>query len=170
MKIIILAAGYAVRLKPLTIDTPKPLLRIAGRPMLDRIMDKIVSLGGEDEVYLVTNARFASDFEKWAKTCRAKNPIQVINDQTTTNENRLGAIRDLNLVIESASINDDVLVVAGDNLFEFDLNEFLEFSRARPDGVSIALYDIGDKVLARNYGVVAIDEYCRVTDFDEKPP
>jgi glucose-1-phosphate thymidylyltransferase len=170
MTIIVLAAGYAVRLQPLTLNTPKPLLTIGGRTIMDRIMDKIEGAGCCGPVYIVSNARFSGKFADWAKASPAKERIKVIDDGTTTNENRLGAIRDLDLVIEGSSINDDVLVVAGDNLFEFDLKKFLDFAKARKDGVSIAAYDIGDNALAKNFGVVKVDEAGKVTDFEEKPP
>ena len=170
MKIIILAAGYAVRLQPLTLNTPKPLLTIGGRTIVDRIIDKIDSLGGRDRIFIVSNAKFSARFSGWAKASAAKDRITVIDDGTTNNENRLGAIRDLDLVIEGNAIDDDVLVVAGDNLFEFDLKKFLDFAHARKDGVSIAAYDIGDLALAKNFGVVKVDDAGTVVDFEEKPP
>lgn len=170
MKIIILAAGYAVRLQPLTLDTPKSLLSVGGRTIIDRIMDKIAAVGGNDHVFIVTNGKYADKFTAWASASAESGRITVINDHSTTNENRLGAIRDLDLVIEEQSIDDDVLVVAGDNLFDLDLKDFLGFAAARPDGVSIAAYDVGDPALARNYGVVQIDRAGRVVDFEEKPP
>lgn len=170
MKIIVLAAGYAVRLQPLTLHTPKSLLTVGGRTIMDRIMERIAGLGGSDRIYIVTNARFAGKFSDWVGQSAEKSRISVINDGSTTNENRLGAIGDLDLVIEGNSIDDDVLVVAGDNLFDLDLKKFLEFARARTDGVSIAAYDVGDVALAKNYGVVKLDAGGRVIDFEEKPP
>ncbi len=137
---------------------------------MDRIMERIAGLGGSDRIYIVTNARFAGKFSDWVGQSAEKSRISVINDGSTTNENRLGAIGDLDLVIEGNSIDDDVLVVAGDNLFDLDLKKFLEFARARTDGVSIAAYDVGDVALAKNYGVVKLDAGGRVIDFEEKPP
>ena len=169
MKVIILAAGYAVRLQPLTLNTPKPLLTIGGKAMIDRILDKIAPIKGWDRAYVVTNAKFAGNFNDWRAASRYKDKIEVINDGSTTNDNRLGAINDMELVIKDKAIDDDILVVAGDNLFDFDLGSFIEFARARQDGVSIALYDVGSVQLCRNYGIVALDSSAKVIDFEEKP-
>jgi glucose-1-phosphate thymidylyltransferase len=169
MKIIILAAGYAVRLQPLTLNTPKPLLDIGGKKMLDRIFDKIGVIKGWDAAYIVTNARFFGNFDTWRVASKYKDRVTVINDGTMTNENRLGAIKDLEIVINGRAISDDVLVVAGDNLFDFDLGTFIDFAKARQDGVSVALYDVGSEELAMNYGIVKLDNDQRVVDFEEKP-
>ena len=168
MKIIILAAGYAVRLQPLTLNTPKSLLPVGGRPIMDRIMDKLSLIKGWDEIYVITNAKFYDNFVKWAQGTSFRDKISVINDGTTSNENRLGAIKDMYAVMEEKAIDDDLLVVAGDNLFEFNISAFMEFARSN-DGVSVALYDIGSRDMARNYGVVALDKSDMVVDFEEKP-
>lgn len=169
MKVIILAAGYSVRLQPLTLNTPKPLLPVGGRRMIDRILDKLSEADNSSPICIVTNARFLGDFESWAKASPYKRRIALLDDGTTSNDNRLGAVRDLALAIRERSVDDDLLVIAGDNLFEFDLGRFLEFARSRPDGASIALYDIGDLEQARNFGVLKIDRNNRVVDFEEKP-
>lgn len=169
MKVIILAAGYSVRLQPLTLNTPKSLLPVGGRKIIDCIIDRLSTADNSAPIYIVTNARFFGAFDSWAKASPHKRRITILNDGTTSNENRLGAIRDLELAISEESMDDDVLVIAGDNLFEFDLNRFLEFARSRPDGVSIALYDIGDLEQAKNFGVLKIDGNNRVIDFEEKP-
>lgn len=169
MKIIILAAGYAVRLQPLTLNTPKPLLDIGGKKMLDRIFDKIGAVKGWDAAYIVTNARFFGNFDTWRVASKYKDRVTVINDGTMTNENRLGAIKDLEIVINGRAISDDVLVMAGDNLFDFDLGTFIDFAKARQDGVSVALYDVGSEELAKNYGIVKLNNDQRVVDFEEKP-
>jgi len=170
MKIVILAAGYAVRLRPLTLDTPKSLLAVGGRTIMDRIMDKIAGLGGRDRIYVVSNSKFFDKFNEWANASGEKDRITVINDGSATNEDRLGAIRDLALAMEANSIDEDTLVVAGDNLFDFDLKRFVRFAGEKKDGVSIAAYDIGDIALAKNFGVVKVDDNGAVTDFEEKPP
>src|SRR5690554_4677538 len=121
MKCLILAAGYATRLYPLTKDTPKPLLQVAGKTILERLLDKISVIEKIDHVYVVTNARFAQAFEDWVGGYQYSKPITVINDGTTSNENRLGAIGDIQYVLEQTKINDDLMVLAGDNLFDFDL-------------------------------------------------
>lgn len=169
MKVIILAAGYAVRLQPLTLNTPKPLLPVNGRTILDRIMDKIAAVKGWDAIYIVTNEKFYGNFNAWKEGSPLKDRIAVISDGTATNENRLGAIGDMELVIARYAVDDDVLVVAGDNLFDLDLAQFVGFAASRKDGVSVALYDVGDPRLAANYGIAAIDKDNRVTDFEEKP-
>jgi glucose-1-phosphate thymidylyltransferase len=169
MKIIILAAGYAVRLQPLTLNTPKPLLTVGGRTLIDRLFDKAGSIKGWDSAYVITNAKFFANFDEWQKASAFRDRITVINDGSTTNENRLGAIKDMDIVIGERGLDDDLLVMAGDNLFDFDLGRFVDFAKARQDGTSIALYDVGSKELARNYGIVTIDKAGVVVDFEEKP-
>jgi glucose-1-phosphate thymidylyltransferase len=169
VKVIILAAGYAVRLQPLTLNTPKPLLVVGGKTLLDRIIAKLDTVSGWDAAYVITNAKFFPNFTAWQKSSAYKGRVEVINDGSTTNDNRLGAIKDMALVIGSRSIGEDLLVIAGDNLFDFDMTKFVDFARARPDGVSVALYDVGDTDLAKSYGIVKLDSENRVVDFEEKP-
>jgi len=159
MKALILAAGYATRLRPLTDSIPKQLLPVGGRPMVDWILDGIAETSA-DEVHLVTNARFADDFERWAHD----KDVRIHNDGTTSNENRLGAIGDIRFV----GLDDDLLVVAGDNLFDYSLADYERFWRAR-DGSSIAVLDIGDRELAKKYVIVEVNEDDRVVGFVEKP-
>lgn len=169
MKVLILAAGYAVRLQPLTLNMPKSLLRVGGRTILDRILDKVGAVKGWDRAYIITNDKFYAKFDGWLKDCLLRGKITLMNDGTTTNDTRLGAVKDMEIAIDDNSLDDDLLVIAGDNLFEVDLARFMEFAGARDDGVSVALYDIGSKILARKYGVVELDERNRVVDFEEKP-
>ena len=169
MKSLILAAGYAVRLQPLTLTTPKPLLPIGGKKLIDRILDKVAGIKGIDSIYIVSNHKFFKNFEEWANLSPYRNKISTIDDGTLTNETRLGAIRDLELSIKAKSINDDLLVVAGDNLFDLDLNIFLKFAKKHYDGVSVALHDIGSLEAAKKFGVVGIDKTSRVVEFEEKP-
>jgi glucose-1-phosphate thymidylyltransferase len=169
MKIVILAAGYAVRLQPLTLDMPKPLLKIGGRAMIDRIIDRIDELEENRPIYVVSNGKFFRKFEEWLAASGCADKISLINDHSTANENRLGAVRDLELAIDQKRIDDDLLVIAGDNLFNMDLNDFLRFARSRSDGISFAVYDIGNPEAAKNFGVVKIDDNNKVVDFEEKP-
>ncbi len=169
MKALILAAGYAVRLQPLTLNTPKPLLDIGGKKMIDRILDKVSVLPGIDSIYVVSNHKFIKNFEEWAGNNRLKKKISLIDDGTMTNETRLGAIRDMDLCIKEKSINDDLLVIAGDNLFDLELKTFLDFAKKHSDGVSVALYDIGSLDAAKKFGVVQIDKSGRIIEFEEKP-
>ena len=159
MKALILAAGYATRLRPLTDSIPKQLLPVGGRPMVDWILDRIEETSAE-EIHLVTNALFAEDFARWAEG----KDVVVHNDATTSNEDRLGAIGDIRFV----GLDDDLLVIAGDNLFDYSLADYEAYWRAR-DGSCIAVFDVGDPELAKQYGIVDVDENDRVTDFIEKP-
>jgi glucose-1-phosphate thymidylyltransferase len=159
MKALILAAGYATRLRPLTESIPKQLLPVGGRPMVDWILDRI-SETSADEVHLVTNARFAADFARWADG----KGVYVHDDGTTSNEDRLGAIGDIQFV----GLDDDLLVVAGDNLFDYSLAAYEAYWRGT-GGSCVAVLDVGDPELAKKYGIVDVDEDDRVVGFVEKP-
>jgi glucose-1-phosphate thymidylyltransferase len=160
VKALILAAGYATRLSPLTDDLPKQLLPVGGRPIVDWLVDKIRD-AGIDDVHLVTNARFAPLFGAWAQ----HTGVHVHDDGTTSNETRLGAIGDMRFV----SLDDDLLVIAGDNLFDFSLADYVEFWKSKDGASTVAVYDVGDLELAKKYGVVAVDDDDRIVDFVEKP-
>ena len=132
MKAIILAAGYATRLYPLTKDTPKALLPVAGRTILDRLLDGMRAIPEIDHIHLVTNHRFAPAFEEWRQTAQVHCPITVHDDGTTSNEDRLGAVGDIAFVLERAGIDDDLFVAASDNLFTFPLSDFAaDFRRSK---------------------------------------
>jgi glucose-1-phosphate thymidylyltransferase len=164
MKALILAAGYATRLRPLTDSIPKMLLPLAGRPMLDYLVERIREVEGIEEIHLVTNARFASAFWEWAPE-----DVTVHDDGTTSNEDRLGAIGDIAFAIERGGLEgDDLLVVAGDNLIGYSLADFVAFWRGK-DGSAIAVHEIGDRELLKQYGVVQVDEDDRVVGLEEKP-
>jgi glucose-1-phosphate thymidylyltransferase len=160
MKALILAAGYATRLQPLTDTIPKQLLPVGGRPMVDWIVDRVGETSAE-EIHLVTNARFAADFARWAEDKR----VHVHDDGTTSNEDRLGAIGD----IEFVGLDDDLLVIAGDNLFDYSLADYEAYWRLRPGASCVAVLDVGDPELAKRYGVVDVDGDDRVVGFVEKP-
>jgi len=170
MKALILAAGYATRLYPLTINQPKPLLPVGGRPMIDYIMDKLESILELDKVYVVTNNRFFKSFEAWASKHPSSKEIIIVNDKTLTNEERLGAIGDIELVIKEKKISDGLLIIAGDNLFAFKMEKFLEFAKTHAPNCSIVLHNIGTLEEAKKYGVVKIDENNKLLSFAEKPP
>ena len=169
MKLLILAAGYAVRLQPLTLNTPKPLLSIGGKPIMDRILAKTASIKDIDAIHVVSNHKFFQNFIEWKSLRKDRSKIFLINDGTMTNDTRLGAIRDMELAIREGFIDDDLLVIAGDNLFDLDLATFLKFSKSHYDSVSVALYDVGNLEAAKKFGVVRIDREGLVTDFEEKP-
>jgi glucose-1-phosphate thymidylyltransferase len=164
LKALILAAGYATRLYPLTLTRPKPLLPIADRPLVDWILERIREV--TDEIHLVTNHKFASAFRAWGET----RGVAVHDDGTTSEDDRLGAVGDVRFVAEAAGLEgDDLLVVAGDNLFDFSLADFVEFCRERGEASAVALYDVGNFELARKYGIAEVDGNDRVVAFVEKP-
>lgn len=170
MKAIILAAGYATRLRPLTDGKAKPLLPIAGRPMIEYIYDKIVEVPEVDGVLVVTNSRFAGDFGRWAETVRGRLPVRVIDDGTETNETRLGAIGDIHHTIEQARLQgEDLMVIAGDNLFEFSLADYAAFWKSHGTASTVALYRCADRELVKQYSTVELDDEGRVRGFEEKP-
>jgi len=118
MKVIILAAGYATRLYPLTLTQPKPLLPVAGKPMIEYVLDNLAPIGGLDRIYVVTNWKFANHFQQWSdgyRTAKAKLDFVIVNDGSTDDSNKLGAIGDLRLVLTREQVEDDIIVVAGDN-------------------------------------------------------
>jgi glucose-1-phosphate thymidylyltransferase len=168
MKALILAAGYATRLYPLTKDRPKPLLSIAGKPILEYIMKKLERVEKIDSIYLVANQKFILDFQNWLANFQTKKRVKILNDGSMCDDDRLGAIGDIGFVLEKGKFDDDLLIIAGDNLFEFDLSRFIQFFQKKKSPC-IALYDIKDREKARNYGVVTIDENQRIVDFEEKP-
>jgi glucose-1-phosphate thymidylyltransferase len=167
MKGVILAAGYATRLRPLTDDVPKHLLPVGGRPMLDWVLDRIREVPEVDTVHLVTNSRFTPAFTRWAEP----HAVTVHDDGTTSNEDRLGAVGDLRLVIEAAGLQDEeLLVLAGDNLFELSLPRFVEWWRSKPQPAgAVPLHDVGDLELASQYGIAEVDGADRIVRFVEKP-
>ncbi|MFL5928180.1 MAG: nucleotidyltransferase family protein [Gaiellaceae bacterium] len=165
MKALVLAAGYATRLRPLTDTWAKELLPVGGRPIIDRIADAIDAVTDVDEVHVVTNARKAHMFRAWA----AGRDVTVHDDGTTSNEDRLGAIGDMQFVIDAAGIDDHLLVIAGDNLFEFSLADYVRFWGEKGRASAVAVRDVLSRELAKQYGIVALDDSSRVTAFVEKP-
>jgi glucose-1-phosphate thymidylyltransferase len=170
MKLIILAAGYATRLYPLTLNQPKPLLPVAGKPMLEHVVDNLATIPGIDVAYVVTNAKFVSHFQEWVDKLEKHYPFrfEVVNDGTTDESNRLGAIGDLHLVLTKYGIDEDILVVGGDNLFSEDLFACGEFFRQKKAPV-LAVYDVGDLNEIKKYNSIEIDNEGGITYFEEKP-
>src|SRR5215208_2693493 len=171
MKLIVLAAGYATRLYPLTLNQPKPLLEVAGKPMLEHVLDNLAPIEEVDHVYVVTNAKFAGHFERWAEVYGSRRRgagFTFINDRSTDDSNKLGAIGDLNLVLGRAAVDDDIIVVAGDNLFSHKLGGFGEFCREKGAPV-LAVYDVGDLEAIKKYNSIDVDAGGRITFFEEKP-
>ncbi|OGW78355.1 MAG: hypothetical protein A2Z83_03825 [Omnitrophica bacterium GWA2_52_8] len=170
MRVILLCAGYATRLYPLTENHPKPLLAVGNKPILEWILDRITKISGVKGVYVVTNHKFSGHFEKWTKALKYPWAVEIIDDGTVSNDDRLGAIGDLNFVLQKKKISaEDLLIVAGDNFFDFDLEEFIRIARShRPHG-AIAVYDVKDKILASQYGLVRTAANGKILEFLEKP-
>jgi glucose-1-phosphate thymidylyltransferase len=164
MKALVLAAGYATRLYPLTLDRPKALLEVGGKPMLDRLLERIEAMP-VDGTIVVTNAKFTPHFEEWA---RDKPGVTVVNDGTTSNDDRLGAIGDIAFVLDELGIDDDLVVVAGDNLFGEDVSGFARYG-LEVDAPVLAIHDVGDLALMREYNQVETDSEGRVVFMEEKP-
>jgi glucose-1-phosphate thymidylyltransferase len=169
MKAIFLCAGYGTRLYPLTKDKPKALLSIAGTPLLNYLLEKVEAVSQVDQVVLVTNNQFYQPFCSWQKSLKSRLKTTVLNDQTTNNDNRLGAIKDLKFALNEAKLNDDVLVLASDNLFDSDLNSFVNFASQKKTEAAVGVYDVKDRQLATKYGLIKMDADNRVTGFFEKP-
>ena len=170
MKVILLCAGYATRLYPLTKDRPKALLPVADQAILDWILTRLKDISEITGVCVISNHRFAKAFHHWADESNYSWPIHVVDDETTTNENRLGAIGDLQLTLKKEKIDsEDLLVIAGDNLFDFDVKSFVEFGKTKRPYAVVAIHDVGSRELAKQYGLVLCDPDGQVLKFLEKP-
>lgn len=171
MKLIILAAGYATRLYPLTLNQPKPLLPVAGKPMLEHVIDNLNTIDAIDDAYIVTNAKFVDHFQRWAEGYKHPNltfSFTIVNDGSTDDTNKLGAIGDMHLVIKKHAIDEDIIVVGGDNLFSDDLREFGDYCLQKNAAVT-GVYDVGDLEAIKKYNAIDVDEEGRITFFEEKP-
>ncbi len=169
MKAVFLCAGYGTRLYPLTKDRPKALLLIAGEVLLTHLFRKVEQIKGIEQVILVSNALFYHQFCQWKKTLKTSLDILVINDGTTDNEHRLGAIPDLELALKEGRSNTDILVLAGDNLFDSNLTSFVSFASQKSPGASLGVYDVHDRELAQKYGLIKANSSGKITAFFEKP-
>lgn len=171
MKAIILAAGYATRLYPLTLDRPKALLPIGGRAIIDYIVDEICTIPAVDAIYVVTNSKFYKHLTDWSKAATAPVPISVLNDLTTDDTNKRGAIGDIAFTIDAYNIDDDILVIAGDNFFTFKLLDYYNFHRTVGGGGAdcVCAKEIDDIELLRGFAVAAMDDQRRLTALEEKP-
>lgn len=168
MKCILLCAGYATRLFPITKNFPKALLDIGDKPLLDYILDEVNTIDEVNEIIVITNNRYYEHFDKWAKSKNNKKDIVVMNDMTTSNEDRLGAIGDIMFVIDNKKINDDLLIIAGDNLFTYKLNDVLNYYRKiRKPVVCVKKHD--DIDLLKRLAVAKIDKNNKIVDLVEKP-
>ena len=170
MTVLILAGGYGTRLAELGKNTPKPLLKIQNRYLLDYILEKIKPLKDVKKIILVTNNKFYGIFQQWAKEQSGNaRLISIVNDGTNTSEDRLGSIGDIDFVIRQENLQDDLLVAGGDNLFESSLGPYVQFSRKKAPAVTIGVYDVRSLEDARRFGVVGVDARGRINFFEEKP-
>lgn len=167
MKCLILAAGYATRLYPLTENFPKPLLTVGDKTILDWLVDDIDTLGEVDEYVVISNHKFAHHFEAWAATKSQR--ITVVDDGTNTNETRLGAVCDVQFAIDKLSISDDMLVIAGDNVLDFSLTKFISYAKEKGASCIMRYYEPETKPLLKS-GVVTVAEDDRVIRMTEKSP
>ena len=167
MKCLILAAGYATRLYPLTENFPKPLLAVGEKTILDWLIDDIDTSNMVDEYVVISNHKFAHHFETWAKTKAQK--ITVVDDGTSTNETRLGAVKDIQFAIDKLNIDDDMLVIAGDNVLDFSLTTFVEYATKKQSSCIMRYYEPDDKKLLK-CGVVTVDENDKILNMTEKSP
>ena len=170
MKVVILAAGYATRLYPLTIDSPKCLLSVGGKTILDWICEKLTVLNDIEEITIVTNAKFFEKLNVWKKESAHSVPIRLVNDGTSSNETRLGAVRDIRLGIGADAAKTDWLVLASDNLFDRGLNDFVDFAKSKNEATTIAVHDIADpQRAAGKFGVIEVNSQWEVQRIEEKP-
>lgn len=166
MKTIILAAGYATRLYPLTENFPKPLLKVGEKTILDWLIEDIDTSGLADEYVVVTNHKFADQFERWADGHSL--PITVVDDGTGTNETRLGAVKDIQFAVERQGIGEDVLVIAGDNVLDFSLVPFIRFGREQ-DCSCVMCYEENEPAKQKRTAIITVDAENTITSYEEKP-
>jgi glucose-1-phosphate thymidylyltransferase len=167
VKAVVLAAGYATRLYPLTLDRPKALLPVGGRPLIDHLLERLAGVDGLEEIVLVTNSKFAGAFRAWAADWGG-DEVRIVDDGTSDEQSRLGAIGDLDLTIRERALDDDLLVLAGDNLFSESLAPFASFGLERC-APAIGVYDVGDLDAIRHYNAIELAADDRVIYFEEKP-
>src|SRR5450759_1325069 len=172
MNALILAAGYATRLYPLTLNKAKPLLEVAGKPMIEWVLDNLAPIPDLETVYVVTNNKFVKDFRMWADRYRKRQSrlaLKIIDDGSTDDSDKLGAIGDINLVLmrEEELAKNDLIIVAGDNLFSEPLVDFAKC--ARDSEATLATYDVGDLEAIKKYSSITIDSAGIITQFEEKP-
>ncbi len=167
MKCLILAAGYATRLYPLTENFPKPLLKVQDKTILDWLIDDIDTLNAVDEYVVISNHKFAHHFEAWAKNKTQK--VTVLDDGTSSNETRLGAVKDIQFAIETLGLDDDMLVIAGDNLLDFSLTKFIRYALEKQASCIMRYYEANEQKLLK-CGVVTVDESDKILRMTEKSP
>jgi len=168
MKAIILAGGYAKRLWPLTKSKPKQLLSVGGKPMIEYIMKKLETQKEIGKIIISTNEKFEENFKEWLSGYKSSKDIELVIEPTLLEENKLGSVGALGYLIRKKNIDEELMIIGGDNLFEFDLRDLINYYREKKGDV-VALYDLKSIYEAQNYGVAKVDEKMRITDFVEKP-
>jgi glucose-1-phosphate thymidylyltransferase len=171
MNVLILAAGYATRLYPLTLKKAKPLLLVGGKPIVEWVVDDLLDVPDLETIYIVTNNKFAPDFQAWTERYKDRHPklkFKIVNDGSASDDDKLGAIGDINFVVTRENLNkSDLLIVAGDNLFSESLAGFV--ACAKKTEATVAVYDVGDTEAIKKYGNITIDADGIITHFEEKP-
>lgn len=170
MKAVILAGGFAKRLWPLTKDKPKPLLEVGGKPIIQHILEKMQELELVDTIYISTNEKFGGQFQDFLKGFKSRKPIKVIEEPSGNENEKLGAIGGWKYLVDKEKIDDDLLIIAGDNMFEFSLSNFMVFYKKHKAPV-VAFYDMKSKERVRNkYGIAVLSRKGKVLEFQEKTP
>jgi glucose-1-phosphate thymidylyltransferase len=171
MNVLILAAGYATRLYPLTLNKAKPLLEVGGKPIIQWLADHLAGVPDLETIYVVTNDKFAADFQAWSQEYRKRHPefrFKVVNDGSTSDQDKLGAIGDIDFVVTKENLSkSSLLIAAGDNLFTHSLADFVE--DAKGTEVTVAVYDVGNIEAIKKYGNITVDAGGIITRFEEKP-
>ena len=171
MNVLILAAGYATRLYPLTLNKAKPLLVVGGKPIIEWLVDNLAGIPDLGTIYVVTNDKFTADFQAWSRSYQKRHPefkFKIVNDGSTSDDDKLGAIGDINFVVTHEDLSQtSLLIAAGDNLFTNSLVDFVEY--AKNTDVTVAAYDVGDSEAIKKYGNVAVDAEGIIARFEEKP-
>jgi glucose-1-phosphate thymidylyltransferase len=171
MNVLILAAGYATRLYPLTLNKAKPLLLVGGKPIIEWLVDNLAGIPDVETIYVVTNNKFEADFQAWSQTYQKRHPefkFRIVNDGSTSDDDKLGAIGDIDLVVTQENLShNSLLIAAGDNLFTNSLADFVAYARSTE--VTVAVYDVGDIEAIKKYGNIAVDAQGIMTRFEEKP-
>lgn len=165
MKAIILAAGYGTRLYPLTLDKPKAFVEVNGKPIIDYIIERVDEVEEVNKIFIVTNNKFFVAFEEWKEKAPTKKELIIVNDNTKSNEERLGALGDFLFVLDKERVEDDILLIASDNLFDFDLKEMVSGAE---DKDMMGVYEINLNEI-RKYGVIEVDENKKIIGMQEKP-
>jgi len=171
MNVLILAAGYATRLYPLTLNNAKPLLVVGGKPIIEWVVDNLQGIPDLETIYVVTNDKFAADFQAWSEHYQSRNPqfkFKIVNDGSMSDDDKLGAIGDINFVVTRENANQSsMLIIAGDNLFTESLEGFV--GSAKGSEATVGVYDVGDREAIKKYGNVLVNEDGVITHLEEKP-